>query len=181
VCCRAYKLRHFLRGSGASETESDRSVRPPAVESANDDVAQQTVPLSAVDRLSLNPERGILKNSGPNSITRRDGSARESKSISASYQPVSGSTDDAKFPVSSNSCLIDDADNEQCDGPTLVDLGSNSDELVRVDILGINQDEASTSNSPSLEKLRQSPNSFLSATVRTAPLPNSVCNTSINK
>jgi hypothetical protein len=179
VCCRAYKLRHFLRGSGASETESDRSVRPPAVESTNDDAAQQSAPLSAVDRLSLNPERGILKNSSTNSITRREGSARESKSMSAAYQPVVGVNDDDKCPVSSNSGSQDLENSGLCDepfdGPTFLEPGSKSDELF-TDVLGVDQNETSTSNLPSSGKLRQSPNSILTAAVRTSPLPNSIHN-----
>jgi hypothetical protein len=183
LCSRAYKLRHFLRGSGASETESDRSVRQPAVESANDDAAQQTVPLSAVDRLSLNPERGILKNSATNSITRRDGSARDSKSISIACQPDIGVNVDNDCPVNAESCLLDNANrgtaNELIDDPTSVELRLNCVEPVN-DGVPVKLDEASTANSHSLEKLRQSPHSSCATAIRTSPLPNSICNSSYN-
>ena len=77
---RAYKLRHFLRGSGASETESEKTGGQPCSEKADGPDAatvEQPLPLSAVDRLSLHPERSILKNS---SLNRR----REEKSLAAS-------------------------------------------------------------------------------------------------
>lgn len=167
---RAYKLRHFLRGSGASETESERSHQVPPAEVASEDVTdavQQTVPLSAVDRLSLNPERGILKNSLTNSMSRRTGAARGSKSVTT-YQPVADS--DTSRPPDIDNCSVD---------VSCIETDKGRSDLPLTDIITSTPIDATRSHSPqhfSIELLRTSP--VPSSIQCTSPVLNSIQRTS---
>jgi len=184
---RAYKLRHFLRGSGASETESDKSSqqRPPeTAETDGTDAVSPAVPLSAVDRLSLNPERGILKNSS-NSISRRSKDARDFKSsTTTAYESVGTVLADTKCEVDQENGGLDTA-NTQSPNELTESMTRTEVDLSCIDSLDVVSDvtsdvvETQTCQSQVLAMQQRSP-SLVARGLRGSPVPNSIHDSCVN-